>query len=274
MHMKCLTALFYFLCFGIALHAQVNDTFSVYFPLRDARLTEKTRSTIDSLVFKAALTHWQKLVLLGYADNTGSSGYNDTLSLARARNVRSYLQELGFAEKDVTLCLGKGQVDRMKNSGGYPADRKVLIIVDRTTGVPAKMNTPIKVSPLATAKVNETIPLNNIFFQGGSDILLSRSIPVIDTLYRFLASNPTVRIEIIGNICCIGEPTGLDQPFADSYLSIVRARVIYDSLVHRGIAAKRLSYKGVGNANPKVYPEKTEEDAVRNRRVDIRILAR
>ncbi len=254
-------------------HAQTNDTFRVYFSMRDARLTTKAKDYIDRLMFKAALTHFQKLIILGYADNTGGKGLNDSLSLARARSVQQYLVASGSSEKDITLVTGNGAIERAKNTGGYPEDRKVLIIVDRTTGTPAAPP-PSKVSPFAAVKVNETVSLDHIFFQGGSDILLPSAGPEIDTLYQFLVRNPTVRILITGNICCIGEPTGKDLPFGETTLSVARAQRVYETLVARGISRNRMQYTGVGNGKPKVYPEKGEGDAVRNRRVDVKILSR
>ena len=242
--------------------------------MRDARLTPKAKDYIDSLMFKAALTHFQKLIILGYADNTGSKGLNDSLSLARARSVQQYLVGSGSSEKDITLVTGKGQIGRAKNANGYPEDRKVLIIVDRTSGTPMAVPQSSKVSPFATVKVNETISLDHIFFEGGSDILLSTSEPEIDTLFRFLKDNPTVHILITGNICCMGEPTGADQEYKESNLSTMRAKAIYDRMTARGIATVRMKYNGVGNAHPKVYPEKTAIDQMRNRRVDIKILSR
>lgn len=272
--MKRLPAILLVLLLSGATYAQTNDTFRVYFSMRDARLTAKAKDYIDSLMFKAALTHFQKLIILGYADNTGGKGLNDSLSLARARSVQQYLVASGSSEKDITLVTGKGQVDRAKNTGGYPEDRKVLIIVDRTTGTPTVVQQPARVSLFAAAKVNETISLDNIFFQAGSDILLPSAAPEMDTLYHFLLRNPTVKILITGNICCIGEPTGRDIPFYQTTLSVARAQKVYETLAERGIRRDRMQYTGVGNGKPRVYPEKGEADAVRNRRVDVKILSR
>lgn len=259
--------------------AQENDTFNVYFPIRESKVTPRAKDYIDSLMFKAALTHWQKLIILGYADYSGSKGYNDTLSLNRARNIQNYLVENSFSASDITLCTGKGKIDRQPpiTGAGYSQDRKVLIIVDRSGPPPAPkpaVQPTGTVLGLTKAKVNQTISLNNIFFYAGTDELLRPSIPVLDTLYDFLTTNPTVNIMIIGNICCSGEPTGKDDLYMDTYLSVARARTIYNYLISKGVAKDRLKFKGVGNANPKVYPEITEMDMVRNRRVDIKILSK
>ncbi len=57
-------------------------------------------------------------------------------------------------------------------------------------------------------------------------------------------------------------------------LSEKRALAVYQYLVQNGIAAWRMSWKGFGFDHPKVFPEKTAEDAVKNRRVEVRILSR
>jgi outer membrane protein OmpA-like peptidoglycan-associated protein len=51
-------------------------------------------------------------------------------------------------------------------------------------------------------------------------------------------------------------------------VSEARAKAIYDYLVQKGIDAKRLRYRGMGNYFPKVNPEITEEDRIANRRVE------
>ena len=47
---------------------------------------------------------------------------------------------------------------------------------------------------------------------------------------------------------------------------------IYDILIEKGIDETRMEYLGFGKTRPLVWPEKTEEDENRNRRVEIRIL--
>lgn len=262
--------------------AQTNDTFNVYFPIRESKVTPRARDYIDSLMFRAILTHFQKLIILGYADYSGSSEYNNTLSMDRAKSVRDYLIEYGFSADDMKLVTGKGKIERQppKTGTGYSQDRKVLIIVDRSGPVPPPKAVTAPPKPtgaalsLDKAKVNQTISINNIFFWPGNDQLLKPSIPVVDTLYDYLKANPSVSIMIIGNICCSGEPNGHDDIFMDTYLSVARARTIYNYLVSRGIEKDRMKFKGVGNANPKVYPELTAEDQNLNRRVDIKILSR
>jgi outer membrane protein OmpA-like peptidoglycan-associated protein len=57
-------------------------------------------------------------------------------------------------------------------------------------------------------------------------------------------------------------------------LSETRAKAVYNFLVQKGIAASRMKYAGLGYSRPIVKPEKTEQDQINNRRVEIRILKR
>ncbi len=51
-----------------------------------------------------------------------------------------------------------------------------------------------------------------------------------------------------------------------------RAKAIYNYLVSKDIDASRLRYEGFGKRRPVVAFESNEEDAKKNRRVEIRIL--
>jgi flagellar motor protein MotB len=48
-----------------------------------------------------------------------------------------------------------------------------------------------------------------------------------------------------------------------------RAKAVYDYLTKNEIDSSRLNFKGFSNTIPLIYPEITDEDSQRNRRVDI-----
>ncbi len=104
----------------------------VYFDLNVAKLSADATKTIDALVSTNKVNKSQQLLLYGYADYLGSRAHNDSLSTERAMNVRSYLMKKGIPEKNVTVCVGKGQIERAPKAGhtGYAEDRKVEIITD------------------------------------------------------------------------------------------------------------------------------------------------
>ena len=78
-------------------------------------------------------------------------------------------------------------------------------------------------------------------------------------LYDFLAENNEVYAFIRGHVCCAQDPE----------LSTARAYVVYSTLLRKGIPVERISYQGFSNTIPAVYPEITDEDRQRNRRVDV-----
>lgn len=81
---------------------------------------------------------------------------------------------------------------------------------------------------------------------------------VIDYLVQILQQNPTWTVTIRGHVCC-----------GPSYkISKKRAKNVYKILYHLGIPKERMSYKGESDNFPLAFPEKTDEDAAKNRRVD------
>jgi outer membrane protein OmpA-like peptidoglycan-associated protein len=271
-----------FLLTALTGYGQPSDTFQVYFPLNDPKISKQAGDMIDKMIFNDMLVHGQKLILLGYADYLGDNVYNDALSDARAGNIQDYLVSYGFDKKDVKLCIGKGKINRAPVSGkdGIAEDRKVQIIIDREPHTDPHTNpyTPKKDSTFLTTSsltVDATYPLN-ILFVNSSSVIVPKSAPVLKTLLDFMVKNPTVRIQIEGHVCCMnmfhngdGVDTATNQP-----LSWTRARAIYTFLVQHGISRNRLEYKGFAGTVPLVYPEKTPEDQDKNRRVEIRILSK
>jgi len=104
----------------------------VYFDLNVATLSAASTNTIDALLATNKINNSQQLLLYGYADYLGTREHNDSLSTERAMNVRNYLLAKGIPGKNITVCVGKGQIIRAPKAGhtGYAQDRKVEIITD------------------------------------------------------------------------------------------------------------------------------------------------
>ncbi len=133
---------------AIVAFGQRTDTFNVYFDRNDATLNPKGSQLIDQLIADSSLVRGQKVMLLGYADYIGSNGHNDSLSASRAKNVADHLIKTGFNKKDITLCVGRGKIDRAPaGKDGYSADRKVQIVAKHNKGVAT-----------ATTKAGQTFP--------------------------------------------------------------------------------------------------------------------
>ncbi|MDR0695028.1 MAG: OmpA family protein [Prevotellaceae bacterium] len=120
---------------------------------------------------------------------------------------------------------------------------------------------------LAYLDVNTTITLRNIFFDFGSAQPTPSSKYELEQLYKMLASQPTVKIEISGHT----DNRGSEE--ANMRLSNLRAKSVVDYLVKAGIDPERLSYIGYGLKKP-IATNVTAEGRRMNRRTDIRIISR
>lgn len=282
--MRCLLSLFLCMLAGTAFAKQ--DTIKVYYPINIAELNSASVKTIDSLIYLDVLHPGKKVGILGYADYLGSEETNLTLSEARANKMKEYLLRMGMKEEDIQIVIGKGEVTRegMTALTGNETDRRVDIIPGgfkvpptpiKKKEVPPKADTVRKpIINLANVKPNQTIRLNKIFFYPGSHKMREESTPYVDSLFMLMKDYPTLGIRIEGHICCVvaKNSDGYDYDSQDFKLSENRAKEIYDILVEKGIDETRMEFIGFGKSKPLAWPERTEEDENKNRRVEIRIL--
>lgn len=278
-----------------------RDTIPVFFETGIAALSEKVADGLDNAIYKDVLHGGQTLQIVGYADYVGEPSANDALSRARAATVKRFLLSYGFEPKNITICIGKGEVERtgVQGNEGFARDRRVDIVVvhaqpslpqmavakpaitPRPTLPPkeapsAPRNikpTPVKLEDIATAKPNQTIRLENFYFYPGRHVIRPESRPIIDRLKTVLDNFPNLKINIEGHVCCVAKEAGdaLDIDTHDLFLSLNRAREVYAQLVKKGIDEDRLTFAGFGGTRPLVE-EHTEEDADMNRRVEIRVV--
>ena len=105
---------------------------------------------------------------------------------------------------------------------------------------------------------------------------MPESKPMLDELLAVMKEYPKLVIEIQGHICCLPDiADGFDLETGFRNLSEARARTIADWLIHMGIDTNRVSYNGFGHSKPIYpYPEKTEEERIQNRRVEIKIISK
>jgi outer membrane protein OmpA-like peptidoglycan-associated protein len=121
-------------------------------------------------------------------------------------------------------------------------------------------------------KPGETFLLKNVYFPADRHFIKPESAQTLEKLYIVLRDNPFIKISIEGHVCCIHDaPDALDIDTYEPTLSVNRAKAIYNYLVEKGIDPKRLKYEGFGRRKPVVVVERSEEDAEKNRRVEIRV---
>ncbi|HEY6064154.1 MAG TPA: OmpA family protein, partial [Chitinophagaceae bacterium] len=245
-------------------------------------LTKKALKQLDSFCRenKNSIGH-PEFEIKGYCDNRGTDNYNNILSGKRVATVKKFLLKRGMNTEFIISALGYGEMDPVnenKTETERQMNRRVVISMVNSTGtLPAGKEKTIsliqKIADTATT-AGTSIALSNINFVGGRRQPLPQSRPVLDELLATMQAYPHLVIEIDGNICCIeGNGDGFDLETSESNLSEIRAKTIADWLIYKGIESKRVSYKGLGHSQPIYpYPEKTEEERIANRRVEIKII--
>ena len=133
-------------------------------------------------------------------------------------------------------------------------------------------DTKTDIKDITKLKEGQTLRLKNVYFPPGSHVIKPESYETIEKLVKILHDNPNLKISIEGHVCCIHDvPDALDIDTNELLLSLNRAKAIYAYLVEKGIDESRLQYVGFGRQHPIVPFEETEEDADKNRRVEIRV---
>ncbi|MFC3197445.1 OmpA family protein [Parapedobacter deserti] len=162
-----------------------------------------------------------------------------------------FLAPLPFGK---TYALHVKQPGYLFYSENYPLDESV------------KINDAYEIRiALSPIKVGNSETLKNIFFETNRYELLPESKSDLDHLIEFLNLNRSVRVEIGGHT----DNTGSEAH--NQVLSENRAKAVHDYLLHAGITAARLCYKGFGQSQP-VASNETERGRQLNRRTDFKII--
>lgn len=123
-------------------------------------------------------------------------------------------------------------------------------------------NVHIELQPIQSG---ERITLNNLFFETNAFNLKPESETELQKMFQFLATNPTLKVEISGHT----DNSGIEKN--NLILSEKRAKAVYDYLVSKNISATRLTYKGYGASKP-VAENSTPEGKAKNRRTELLVL--
>ncbi len=119
--------------------------------------------------------------------------------------------------------------------------------------------------PLQPIEMNASVTLKNVHFETNSTKLVPVSLVELDKLLQLLNENTQIKVLITGHTDNVGAP-------ADNLkLSNNRAKAVADYLISKGIDAKRLTWKGLGETKP-VADNKNEEGRAKNRRTEFTIV--
>jgi len=230
---------------------QVKDTLiSLYFPTGvyslDSQHTKQLIWLTDAAVSVKQIT--------GYADHRGSTFSNLLLSQQRAKVVA----------KALTIHKGSRTVNpAFKGEAEAPFSE---IWKNRRVDIVASFPLPTS----TTASTVRSLELDNIYFVPDSAVITPQSLPLIKDLANTLQSYKGEHFEIIGHANC-QETLDPSKIKIFYHLSEQRARLIYQLLLHHGIPAEKMSYKGIANTQPAIEAPQSVAEKKMNMRVQILI---
>ncbi|HEX4454725.1 MAG TPA: OmpA family protein [Kofleriaceae bacterium] len=107
--------------------------------------------------------------------------------------------------------------------------------------------------------------LAGIGFERDSAVIDTVSEPILEAAYKLLHDHDDLSVEISGHTSSEGDPARNEQ------LSLARAQAVKAYLVHRGVAAERISAVGKGSGDP-IADNASEDGRVKNRRIEFRVV--
>jgi len=195
--------------------------------------------------------------LEGYCDTVDSKNYNLKLAERRISSVENYLKENQIKISDSVFRVPFGE--NFDFSFNQADNRKVVFFYQDNLKNDSFSN------KIKKAKKGELLNLKGMNFYNMSEVILPESERILKELLQIMITNPTLKIEIQGHICC--------NPLEVQDISTKRAKTVYDFLVRNGIDKDRITFKGFASTRP-IYPlpEKNEFERIANRRVELLIL--
>lgn len=174
-------------------------------------------------------------------------GTKELLSRVQTDETGNYL---------ITLPVGKDYAFNV-NRKGYLFFSDNFQLSDRIPD--STYNIDIPLQPL---QVNAAVILKNIFFDVNKFELKPESYVELDNIVLLMKENPALKIRINGHTDNTGKP-------ADNLkLSNNRANAVIQYIISKGIDAKRLSSKGLGETEP-IADNNSEEGRSKNRRTEM-----
>jgi outer membrane protein OmpA-like peptidoglycan-associated protein len=232
-----------------------TETLPLFFKVNVNELTPSSAQKLDSLIEIGDLTG---IKLSGYADMRGNDSMNLLLSKSRVDAIQNVLNSNGFNVSESSF-FGENYPTGGKDQSNFAFWRRVDLSYTFKETKANDLST-IDIEAIKNGKL-EAIPLQLEFYNMSADFM-PYSTPELEKLFNFMQKNTSVKAFIRGHVCCSGGDVA-------SYYSTLRAEAVHDYLISKGISAERLTFKGFGNSMPLVWPELTDEDQQRNRRVDV-----
>jgi OOP family OmpA-OmpF porin len=218
----------------------------------------------------------------------GSPEYNETLAKLRLAYVTNFmgitneaniqLKPYGLVRKydvkdykswrRVDVYYSSNQHTEIKDTTQREETIEQQTIINETIGQQIQENQPKEIAGQTSVNLdtmvrytNENLAyILNVEFIEGSAKMDLKSQAEVKKFADFMNEHPNLSVLIRGHVCCGN----------NMRISKARAKAVYHELIKQGIAKKRLDYVGMSNTEPLVFPEKTNADRQRNRRVDVK----
>ena len=249
------------LCAGV-------EVSSFYFGKNDAIPNASSECELSRLKDVMESHYVQIIEVNSFSDLNNTEKANEKLCLLRQNYILDYFNVRNeniivniFGKKRVALNFvpfGWDRVDVYYYVGEKIVTESPISMAILTTD--SSLNSFGKSElPLTNILVTDVPVVLPIIFVGGSQKVKKESLKFLDSLYVILHNNERLNIHIRGHVCCSNRPV----------MSKKRAKLVYKFLIKNGINENRLTYNGYSNQFPLVFPETTEQDREKNRRVDI-----
>lgn len=275
-----------------------QEQMSVFFDSNKFQLTKKEENKLNQWIL--ANNNNKIVAIHGFTDEDGTSGFNDTLAQKRVDfifqmvkdqiKIREDFKTLSFGEK---FTQAENKAENRKVTIYYilekdiPRENEILgikpevateelpepeidypekLIFENPNGTKSEFKLDRDfMKKVGKAKPGEKLKIENLNFIINTFAVVNESRGKLYELLLVLQSNPELKIEIQGHLCCM--------PTDRTDLSTQRAKAIYNFLLANDVYRTRISYKGFGSTQP-IYPipEKNEQERAANRRVEILIV--
>lgn len=256
------------LCFHSLTFSQSTmnyQTYKIHFAFGESTLTNNEIQNWKK--FEAELPSDYRInELKAHTDTVSSKAFNLQLATKRLNSVKDFLK---VDYKLVETVVGEQEAEKSENYN----DAEFRIVEVRYLLTPTIVNEPIKeeVKPELTNTIESFIQDQSkdiykfdlsVLFEPGTPNFLKSSYSELTELLAIMQNYPNLDIIIHGHVCCDSEPN----------LANSRASAVYSYLEKNQISKDRMKMVGHDNKDPKVWPERTEEDRIANRRVTIEFL--
>ena len=290
MKFKKIVGMLLLICLSSSIKSQEkSNKLSLYFPTSGYELDA---ASINTLELNIPILNVDSIYVYAFCDNRGSEEFNIALSEKRKDAVISWLKTSptvnGLPYSINSQSFGELKpLNENRDELDWKLNRRVDVMWTFKKPISKKEVVSIKSNGIQkdSSKVNlkeqiekskksgASLVLPNINFIGGRDEFREESYESLRELLAIMKEQSDLKIEIQGHVCCTDGRDGPNILTVKGNLSEDRAKAVFDYLVRNGINEKRMQFKGFAGSKKLVYPEVTESDQQKNRRVEIQILS-